>query len=169
MNKYYELRQISDLPKEDGRYFVINDGGYKDMLTYENGGWIDCDMYSGDWLITDPPKFYLAPLAEPVEGMRWVKASDRLPEDGKRVIAIRKDGVVTTSTNYDMIHSVFMDGCKWLDESASSTPSAREAELERECERLKGLIDTAWLDGNNCHNAYSQDIHLKSFKEQHNL
>lgn len=256
MNKYYELKPISDPPKEDGRYFVINDGGYKDMLTYEKDGrWLDFDFDEDGWFETDPPKFYLAPrssfgsvwvdtserlpaerekyyhtkgvdwmaylhsdgkwtaegsparithwldesgmpapLAEPVEGMRWRKASEFEfigrktycakfnTNDGKEEMRGSgyfqfSDGVFFWhNQGYIPIEKALHHQLFILDDS--STPSAREAELKREVHRLKELIQGAFIAGANADNAFcgfpSESTKYRieifnEFKQQHNL
>lgn len=100
-----------------------------------------------------------ATLAEPVEGMRWVKASDQVPSifdsherhyrvDGKKV----DGGRFYKSPNGDFVFEyrhlsgfitdADLSSVEWLDES--STPSAREAELEREVESMVAQLHAVY-------------------------
>lgn len=118
-----------------------------------------------------PEKASSAPHKEPVEGMRWVKASKRLPE--KEGSYYCKNKPITNDEVYNNIvhfnsgrfqtgHSVI----EWLDESASSAPSARE-ELERFRNYTKQLIEI--IERFKYGESSSIFDAVSSFKQQHNL
>lgn len=121
---------------------LAESGGQKWVLSVPVREDVDPDCL----MIEAAKRLRLAPIAEPV-GMRWVKASERLPEKegyyccrisggymGLRLVDI---GAYKRFEAHNR-HVVKRSTIEWLDDS--STPSAREAELEREVAVLKTQV-----------------------------
>ena len=92
-------------------------------------------------------------------GVKWVRANERLPEVGQDVITIHP----ITRTKSFLIYeapSDFEDGEEWLDES--STP-CRCLEMEKEIERLRGLLKDQYL--RNVRRVESNDVSEKMWDE----
>lgn len=205
MNKLFQLTPISDPPKEDGWYTVYwSTDLIPNFYYFKAGKWyhekFTADRYPDKYIVLNPGYMYLAPLAEPVEGMRWRDACD-LPS----VPGWYHTNIGYTQLEYigDGIHGDQgkMELCwlnrngghvtKWLDESgSSSTPSAREAELERQVDvqynalreenyRLRELIKLAHINGIEAGETYfgasaddradGREEYWLNFRQQHNL
>lgn len=76
--KYFKLVPVSEKPEKEGRYIVFNGDGYFETTWNEQYGFheefTDCSN------VTHYLRPYTPPAAPVREGMRWVKASERLPE-----------------------------------------------------------------------------------------
>ncbi|MBO9657513.1 MAG: hypothetical protein J7527_01685 [Chitinophagaceae bacterium] len=149
--KYYELKPISEAPKEDGLYFIEVDGN-KEVYQFKSGQWRMWSYVSNEYCDCTPIKstHYLSPV--PAVGAVWVKASDRLPEHGSyvslKISTVRIGGTFWALNDEPEFHigngkSIYPDEfsfLEWLDESAS--PSVDHiGELEREVERYKSKAD----------------------------
>jgi hypothetical protein len=154
-NTLYRLASCNDEPpKEDGEQVVkIKARSGLKHAAFKNGSWFDpFNRNIDDWV-----EGYLAPYTPAEEkGMKWVKASERLPSifdsdekhykvDGKKVDAglfyKRSDGdfVFEYRHHSGFITDTDLSTIEWLDESA--TPEAGEIErLREENERLKATL-----------------------------
>lgn len=123
-------------------------------------------------------------LAKPAQGMRWRNISDvdKLPTgrlilfDGDAEPPVwakveyssdTPDILIMGSSGEEDYYGDIGKYDRFLDES--STPSAREAELEREVERLKGLIQPAFIAGLSVDEDDPVGDSWHAFRKQHNL
>lgn len=93
--QYYRTVPVSEPPKENGKYVVINDLGYKRIIKYEDGQWLDFDDDESAWYEVgeDHVTHYLSPTP-PTDPIKMREALERISELSKLAFTRQRYGAI---------------------------------------------------------------------------